>query len=163
MINLGVPNKTISAKHEQLIFNAQYKHWECQICGTTEKPQDYINMERHIWRRNGKQKRHEAANNMEKQTPLTLEQEKRINALMLPEQQAKDGQYRYVHDPEIHETHNHHIKRNDPENSKPIWEQISLVKWDPEHNQWKSNIDNCTKNDKNVNKPNQTPGPGTQK
>ena len=66
MTNHGVPNVTANMKNAQITFEMETQIWKCNICGKTEKPQDYANLERHIWRRNGKRKKNlqtEEANN----------------------------------------------------------------------------------------------------
>ena len=93
-----------------MIFKPQETHWGCQICSKTEKPQDYINMVRHIWWHNEMRKKPEAAKNMNKQTPLTPDQEKRINTIQPPEQQIQNAHDNHMHGPAIRKTHNNHTQ-----------------------------------------------------
>ena len=57
MTNIGVPNTDICTKYNQLTFHTKTSGWECKLCGKTEKPQDYVNIERHLWWHREKKKR----------------------------------------------------------------------------------------------------------
>ena len=53
----------------------------------TRKPQDYVNMERHIWRHNEMKNRIDEAEIAKKRKSLTLPQETRTQTLPIPENQ----------------------------------------------------------------------------
>jgi len=50
-------------ENDQINFHTDTQQWKCNICGKCEKPQDYVNMESHIWRHSEKTRQQEITKN----------------------------------------------------------------------------------------------------
>ena len=134
-----------------------------QYVTKTEHPQDYTNMERHVWRSNEKQRRleiqqqennhknHPGAKTTAKNSP-----DNHGNSKKGREQQ--DAHNQNESDAQI--TQNTH--KQPPKLPRNLWEQLGLTKWGKKEQTWKCMINNCAKTNKTSN-PNKTSSKSTQR
>jgi len=108
MINKGVPNKRIKTSNELAIYDTEAQEWKCQICGKTEKPQDYTNMERHIIRHKEKERRKQKAQEEAQRQPLTEIQILRLETLGTQECETQEETRKHTRNQITRNTTNKH-------------------------------------------------------
>jgi len=146
MTNIGVPNKNMSKKQGNTEYDTQNMKWKCNISGKLENPQDYVNMERHVWRHQEKQRKYELKQLTTKQTPLTKIQSTRIATLLLQKTtttQNTDEPKEPTQNTSTQDTQN--TQTTEP----TLWEKLELVTWNNSTKKWQCNIPKCNKSNEN--------------
>ena len=148
MTNIGVPKIQVSKKQNMIAFYPETNTWGCKICGKTEKPRDYVNIERHIWRKKEKQKRQAPKLQHNTRTPRAAIQELRLQTLTTKETSPHDHQNET--DPKTPTANpnqnNSRNKTHAHETTPTLWGQLNIIKWGHVSNNWKCNINNCQTN-----------------
>ena len=144
MTNMGVPSKNIITKQGLAKYDTQTKKWTCMICGKEENPQDYANMERHIWWHRERQKRHDDQIQEQLRPPLTPIQIIRIATLLLLQNDQRELEI-IVHETSPPETtQNTHTTDAVTLQTPTLWELLQLIVWDKGKNEWQCNINDCS-------------------
>ena len=109
------------------------------------KPQDYINIERRIWRHKEKQKRQAQELQGHDQKPLTATQELRLETHTPKETGTHNRQDTTNQQIPTTETPRNEANATTSDNktTPAIWGQLNLTKWDQQSDKWKRNISNC--------------------
>ena len=147
MTNLGVPNAQIHTKNKQITYDANTQMWKFSICGKTEKPQDYTNLERHVWWRNGVTRLDNLHKENAKQITLTEIQKNRLETLSLTPQNEENAQIQIQNNKTTDNEGQKETTQPNTQNPKPptIWEQLEFITWKPTTEKWKCNIEQCNK------------------
>ena len=125
----------------------QMPQWECNICGKTEQPQDYVNMERHIWWRNEKTKKPNKKENQLTRPSLAYIQKLRLDTLCLnsnlDDLETQEQQIQQEEEtPKKAQTNTEHQQEKRP---TAIWGKLEYITWQPEQSLWKCNLQQCNK------------------
>ena len=111
----------------------------------TRKPQDYVNMERHIWWHQERQRKHDYQELEQLRPPLTIVQIIRIATLLLQQDDTQENPTQPAQTPETTVPEIPNATTHQQAQQPTLWEQLALVVRNNDTSKWKCNIPGCNK------------------